>query len=142
MDNNALVNSALPQSAKSVTASKKKLLIVEDDFYIRDLYVLQARNEGFDVVEAPDGADALQKAKSGNFDVILVDLMIPNIDGITLIKTLKSDPKFTNIPFIVITNLEDSAKEQEARKAGASEYLLKIKNSPESVMETVKKFLH
>lgn len=124
-----------------VTAAKKKMLIVEDDFYIRDLYALQARQEGFDVVEAPDGEDALQKAKSEIFDIVLVDLMIPNIDGITLIRTLKADPKFATVPCIVITNLEDATKEQEARNAGASAYLLKIKNSPESVINTAKAYL-
>lgn len=138
--NNAQVASMAPPT--TVTAAKKKILIVEDDFYIRDLYSLQAEQEGFEVIEAPDGADALQKARTDTFDVILVDLMIPNIDGITLIKTLKADPKFANIPCIVITNLEDSTKEQEAKTAGAAAYLLKIKNSPESVMNTVKTFLH
>lgn len=131
----------MPPSQPQQSASKKRLLIVEDDFFIRDLYVLQANKEGFEVVEAADGEEGLQKAKADNFHAILIDLMIPKVDGITLIKTLKADPKFTNVPCIVITNLEDAAKEQEAKNAGASAYLLKIKNTPESVMNTVKTYL-
>lgn len=117
-----------------------RILIVEDDFFIRDLYVLQAEKEGFEVVEAEDGELGLQKAKADNFDAILIDLMIPKLDGITLIKTLKADPKFASVPCIVITNLEDATKEQEAKSVGAAAYLLKIKHTPETIMNTVKTF--
>lgn len=119
----------------------KKILIVEDDFFIRDLYVLQATKEGFEVVEAGDGEEGLQKAKVGSFDAILIDLMIPKLDGISLIKALRADPKFAKTPCIIITNLEDSTKEQEAKSIGATAYLLKIKNTPESVINTVKTYL-
>lgn len=121
--------------------SKRRILIVEDDFFIRDLYTMQANKEGFEVEEAEDGEIGIQKAKAGNFDAILIDLMIPKVDGISLIKTLKADPKFANVPCIVITNLEDSTKEQEAKNAGATAYLLKIKNTPETVINTVKTYL-
>lgn len=132
-----------PSASNQPTAvvNKKRLLIVEDDFYIRDLYSLQATREGFEVVEAGDGEEAIQKSKSENFNIILVDLMIPKIDGITLIKTLKEDPKFASVPCIVITNLEDATKEQEAKAAGASAYLLKIKNTPETVINAVKTYI-
>lgn len=134
-------NSQIPPQPQQQAAGKRKILIVEDDFFIRDLYVLQAEKDGFEVVEAVDGQEGLQKAQADNFNAILVDLMIPKLDGISLIKTLKADPKFTNTPIIVITNLEDSTKEQEAKNAGAIAYILKIKNTPETVINTVKTFL-
>lgn len=136
MDNNT---QGASQSSQA-TAIKRRILIVEDDFFLRDLYIMQANKEGFEVEEAEDGEAGIQKARQGNFDAILIDLMIPKIDGITLIKTLKADPKFTNVPCIVITNLEDATKEQEARSSGAACYLLKIQHTPESIMNTVKTF--
>lgn len=135
MDNNT------PRVSQPQTvASKRKILIIEDDFFIRDLYTMQANKEGFEVEEAENGELGLQKAKLGNFDAILIDLMIPKVDGITIIKTLKADPKFVNVPCIVITNLEDDTKKQEAKTAGAADYLLKIQHTPESVINAVKTF--
>lgn len=121
--------------------TKKRILIVEDDFFIRDLYDLQARKAGFEVVVASDGEEGVLKAKSETFNIILVDLMIPKIDGISLIKQLKTDPRLKNTPCIVITNLEDSTKEQEAREAGAVGYFLKIKNTPEVVINSLSNYL-
>lgn len=121
--------------------TKKKILIVEDDFFIRDLYTLQADKEGFQTVTAGDGQEGLQKAQTDNFDAILIDLMIPKLDGISLIKALKADPKFAKVPCIVITNLEDATKEQEAKNIGAAGYFLKIKTTPETLMNAVKLFM-
>ncbi|MFH0937392.1 MAG: response regulator [Candidatus Daviesbacteria bacterium] len=126
-----------PQAAPS----KKRLLIVEDDFFIRDLYELQARKSGFEVVTASDGEEAYLKAKSQPFDILLIDLMLPKIDGITLTRTLKADPKMVGIPFVIVTNLEDPSKEQEARNAGAVEYLLKIKNTPQTIIDSLTTYL-
>lgn len=120
---------------------KKKILIVEDDFFIRDLYQLQAQKSGYDVVTASDGEEGLNKAKSDQPDLILADLMLPKMDGISLIKALKKDPKFIDVPCVIITNLEDSTKGEEARKAGAADYMLKIKNTPQQVIENIAKFL-
>lgn len=119
---------------------KKKILIVEDDFYIKDLYEIQARKVGYDVITASDGEEAISKALSELPDLILIDLMIPKVDGISVIKNLKSNPKFRNIPIIIITNLEDFAKEKEAREAGASGYMLKIKYTPEMVIDNLKDY--
>ncbi len=134
-------NPQLPPQPQQPVAGKRKILIIEDDFFIRDLYTLQAEKDGFEVVEAADGQEGIQKAQADNFSAILVDLMIPKVDGISVIKNLKADPRFVRVPIIVITNLEDSTKEQEAKTAGAARYLLKIKNTPETVINTVKTVL-
>lgn len=118
----------------------KKILIIEDDFFVRDLYEAQARKVGYEVITAADGVEALEKASKEKPDLILIDLMIPDLDGITLIKEIKADPNLKNIPLVVITNLEDASKEKEAREAGAAGYLLKIKNTPEMVIENLKKY--
>lgn len=120
---------------------KKKVLVVEDDFFIRDLYETEAKARGYDVISAADGEEAIVKVKSLNPDFILLDLMLPKVDGLSVLKTVKSDPKTANVPVVIITNLEDPAKEKEAMAAGASEYLLKIKNTPSQVIDEIKKYL-
>ena len=119
---------------------KKKILIVEDDFYIRDIYELQAKHEGYDVMTAADGEEALKKVRSELPDLVLLDLMLPKVDGMTVLKTIKQDPQLQKIPCVVLTNLEDSTKEQEALSLGAAAYLLKIKYTPGSAIETLKKY--
>lgn len=121
---------------------RKKILIVEDDFFIRDLYELQARKAGYDVVVAADGAEAVEKAKTEIPNLLLIDLMLPKMDGLTVMRTIKSDPRFSNTPCVIVTNLEDSSKEQEAKDAGAVDYLLKIKNTPEMVIKSLEGYLH
>ena len=133
MDNNASVVSSAPNKPK-------KLLIVEDDFFIRDLYGIEARGAGYETVIAADGEEALERAKSSNPDLILMDVMLPKMDGISALKALKADVQCANIPVVLITNLEDSSKEQEARQAGAKDYLLKIKNTPNMVVAGLGKY--
>lgn len=141
MDSSIPTDSNQTSNPSSLSPTPIKILIVEDDFFIRDLYELQAKKSGFEVVTASDGEEALNKAKDEMPKLILLDLMLPKMDGITVIKTLKSDPRFLNVPCILITNLEDSTKEQEAKSAGAAAYMLKIKNTPEQVIENIKTYL-
>lgn len=131
-----------PQQTQTISSAKKKLLIVEDDFFIRDLYEMQAKKVGLEVSTASDGEEAIEKAKDISPDGLLIDLMIPKIDGINLIRKLKEDPRMVNIPCLIITNLEDVSKEKEAKEAGAAGYLLKIRNTPEVVIENIKKLLN
>ena len=114
---------------------------MEDDFFIRDIYEIAARSAGYDVTSAVDGEEAISKIKSLSPDLVLLDLMLPKVDGISVIKATRADPKTKDIPIVVITNLEDSTKEQEARNAGANDYLLKIKNTPNQVLEKIKQYI-
>lgn len=134
-------NAAFTQPSQ-MPADRKKILIVEDDFFIRDLYELQARKAGYDVIIAADGAEAIEKARKDVPDILLIDLMLPKMDGLTVMKSIKADPRFTNTPCVIVTNLEDSTKEQEARSAGAAGYLLKIKNTPEMVIKDTLNYVH
>lgn len=119
-------------------ADAKKILIVEDDVFIRDLYEIQAKKSGYQVITASDGQEGVDKAKAELPNLILFDLMLPKLDGISAIKNLKADSKTSKIVCVLITNLEDSTKEKEAKEAGAALYMLKIKNTPQAVIEQVK----
>jgi DNA-binding response OmpR family regulator len=122
-------------------AAPKKLLIVEDDFYIRDIYKIEAKNEGFVVFEASDGEEGLSIAKVAGPDIILLDLMLPKITGIDVLKTIKSWDDFKNIPIILFTNVGDPEPQKQAMDAGAAEYLLKVEHTPREIMDILKKHL-
>ncbi len=120
---------------------QKKLLIVEDDFYIRDLYAMTAKDAGFVVIEAANGEEAVKKLKTERPDIVLLDIMLPDVNGMTILKMIKESPELKDIPVVVATNLDDSVKEQEAMNLGASEYLPKIKVTPIQVIDKVKSFV-
>jgi CheY-like chemotaxis protein len=121
--------------------NSKKVLIVEDDFYIRDLYLIHAKLMNLDIITAIDGEEALQKIRNHKPAVVLLDLMLPKIDGMNVLKMIRSDPSFNDIKFIITTNVEDSATEQAARDLGAIEYLLKINSMPQDTLEIAQKHL-
>jgi len=120
---------------------QKKILVVEDDFYIRDLYKLQGQLMNYEVFTAADGEEGIEKIKSHRPDIILLDLMMPKVDGMTVLRTIRSDPAFANMKFIITTNMEDSITESAAKQLGVLEYVLKINNTPQAIMELVKKHI-
>lgn len=129
----------MDNAQESRNLPKKIILIAEDDFYIRDLYVIQARKAGYFVIEAIDGQELLDKVKE-HPDLILLDIMLPKINGLTALRRIKENPQTSNIPVIVVTNSEDLRTEQEAKSLGVYTYLLKIKNSPDQVISAIKTY--
>jgi CheY-like chemotaxis protein len=120
--------------------SQKKILIVEDDFFIREVYDLHARREQYLTILAGDGEEGLIKIRNENPDFVLLDLMLPKIDGFTVLKTVKSDPFLSNTPILILTNLENNVIEEQARALGAVDYLFKIHTTPVNVIKVVKDY--
>ncbi len=119
-----------------------KILIVEDDQFIREMYTLILTKEGYEVTEAPDGAAGLVEARKGGFDCILLDLMMPQVDGLTVLQELKDNPpKQKNGPIIVLSNLAYSDAKEKALKLGAADFLVKADLDPKEVREAVGKAL-
>ena len=120
----------------------KKILIVEDDQYIREMYALLLKKDGYEVTEAPDGAVGLAEAERGGYDVILLDLMMPQMDGLGFLKGLKKDPsKIKNGPIIIMSNLAYSDAKDKALELGAAGFLVKADLDPREVLEAVEKAL-
>jgi len=120
---------------------RKKILIVEDDPYISKMYQLKLNLEGFDVDIAVNGKIGLDKIKSESPDLILLDILMPEIDGLGVLKALKDDPKNSRIPVLVLSNLgrEDYIKKSMA--LGAEGYIVKSHYTPARVVEVVKETL-
>ncbi len=119
----------------------KKILLVEDDTFLRTLYLDLLKQEKYLVDSAEDGLTALKKIQKGGFDLILLDIMLPNLDGLQIIEKLKKDqPNALKQNIIFLTNLDKNEMTQKIKELGFS-YLIKSDLNPEQFLEKVKKQL-
>ncbi len=120
----------------------KKILIVEDDYYIGDIYVRSFTHAGYSVDLATDGNQAIEKTKASTYDMILLDIMLPEQNGIEVLRILRSsDSSALYTPVYLITNLGQENIIKEAFKIGADGYILKAKLTPKEVVKEVEDFL-
>lgn len=120
----------------------KKILLIEDDEFTRELYEDVFRNAGLELESAPDGEAGLAKAKEGGYDLILLDVMMPKLDGLGFLKGLKATPpKKPNGPILLLTNLAHDPVVKEALATGAKDYLVKAEFNPDELLEKIKAYL-
>jgi len=126
-----------------MTDPKKRILLVEDDLYTRDLYNETLLGAGFDVSTAVDGLQGLEKIQEGGFDLILLDAMMPKMDGLAVLSRLKQfPPKKANGPIVMSTNLARDAVLNQAMAAGAKACLIKTELNPDQMIEKVKALMN
>ena len=117
----------------------KKILVVEDSQFQRTICVAQLQQAGFENIEvAGDGNDAYSKLEEGEIDLILCDWEMPELNGIQLLKKIKKNPTLQNIPFLMLTSLDDEKHCQEAIDEGALDYIVKPGN-PDLFKEKLEK---
>ena len=117
-----------------------KILIIEDDVVLSRMYQKKFEHEGFQAAAAYSGGEGLQKAPIEKPDVILLDIMMPAVDGFAVIRRLKKEPATREIPIIILTNLGTSEIFiEEAKRLGVKDYLIKYKTSAKDVVAAVKK---
>jgi len=120
----------------------KRVIIIDDDLYIRELYVEVLKNQGYTVDSAVNGEDAYNKLKNGGYDLILLDIMMPKMDGLQVMDALrKNPPPVKNGPILLLTNLDHEPLVKDALSKGASAFIIKADITPEVLMEQVKKYL-
>lgn len=132
---------AAPTSAGDMKATQKTILIVEDDPILLKMYTEKFTFEGFLVLNAKDGEEALERATKEEIDCILLDIMLPRMSGTDFLEKFKGTPKGQKTPVIVLTNLAEEEERLKATKLGVKEYLVKAMQTPEQVVEKVKKHL-
>ncbi|MDP2860893.1 MAG: response regulator [bacterium] len=115
----------------------KKILIVEDDPAIAQLYETELTLKGLEVVLAVDGAEGLEKAKTAKPDLILLDVMMPNVSGIDMLKSLKKDENLKNITVVMLTNFGQENLIQEAFALGIQGYILKYRVTPAELYDKI-----
>jgi DNA-binding response OmpR family regulator len=119
----------------------KKILFVEDEAALQQALGEALRQSGYKVIKATDGEVGVRLAKSEQPDLILLDLIMPNKDGYEVLGELKQDIKTSQIPVIVLTNLEGMKDVEKAIAAGATNYLVKTHYELSEVIEKVRKIL-
>ena len=119
---------------------KKKILLIEDDIFIRDLYVRILEQDKFSVVTADDGEMGLQKVEEETFDLILLDIMLPKLNGIEFLRRIKTNQKLKKIPIFLVTNLGQESIIKEAFNLGAIGYFLKAQSLPQDISNHLKQF--
>jgi len=120
---------------------KKTILIVEDDKFLRELISRKLSGEGFDALEAVDGEEGIKKIKEGKPDLVLLDLILPGIDGFEVLARLREDPKISSIPVIILSNLGQREEVEKGLKLGAIDYLIKAHFTPGEIIEKIKNAL-
>lgn len=119
-----------------------KILVVEDDAFLRELVAQKLLKEGFDVVEAVDGEGGVEKARSEHPDCILLDLILPGMDGFQALSLLKNDPALSQIPVVILSNLGQKDDIEKGIKLGAADYLIKAHFTPGEIVAKIKAILH
>lgn len=117
-----------------------KVLTVDDSTSMRQMVAFTLKGAGFDVTEACDGVEALGLAKQNKFDLVVTDVNMPNMDGITLIKELRNLPDYKYTPLLMLTTESASDKKAEGKAAGATGWIVKPFN-PDQLLATIKRVI-
>ena len=118
----------------------KTVLTVDDSASIRQMVTFTLKGAGYDVVEAVDGVDGVEKAKGRPVDLVLTDQNMPRLDGISLIKTLRGLPQYKATPILMLTTESSDVMKTQGRNAGATGWLVKPFD-PQKLIEVVKKVI-
>jgi DNA-binding response OmpR family regulator len=118
-----------------------KILVVEDDKFVRELIVQKLTEEEFEVSSAKDGEEGVKKSESEKPDLILLDLILPGIDGFEVLSRIRKNPLTEKIPVIILSNLGEKADVDRGIKLGANDYLIKAHFTPKEIVEKVRSIL-
>ena len=116
-----------------MSPDKRRVLLVDDEPDILKVISKRLELSGFEVLLAVDGPDALAKAKVGHPDVIILDLMLPGVNGLEVCAELKADPRYRQIPIIIFTGKGQEMDERLCREVGADAYINKSRKSAELI---------
>lgn len=117
----------------------RTILLVDDDLTLREMYEERLKAEGFTIVQASNGEEALSKAKDIKPNLILLDIMMPKINGFDVLKGLKADSELKDIPVIILTALIQDVDRVQGDKLGATDYIVKSETMPGEVLTKIRK---
>lgn len=120
---------------------KKKILIIDDEPPIQKALTDRLRLEGYEPISALDGREGLKKVESEKPDLILLDIIMPTLDGISVLKKLKENRYTNKIPVIILTNLSDGETIATALESGGTDYLVKASFTLDELVATIKERL-
>lgn len=121
---------------------KKKVCVVDDEASIREIYRVALEQSGFSVVTAIDGEDGFRVISNERPDIALVDILMPKMDGVELVRAIRGNKDLRNIPIIIMTNVDDRSIVRKVGKLNVDFYLIKSLFEPKKVVAIVDEALH
>jgi len=123
----------------------KSILLVEDDQFLIDIYTTKLKDSGFSVEVAKEGESALRKLNEEKFDLLLLDIVLPQIDGWEILEKIKNEKPKTknleNLKIVILSNLGQKEEVERGLRLGATKYLIKAHYTPSEVVEEIKEIL-
>jgi len=117
------------------------VLLVEDDQMIVDMYKMRFDKEGYRVLTTDKGSETLDWAKAEKPDIILLDIILPEVDGFTILHELKKNKSTSHIPVLLLTNLGQESDREKGKQMGAVDYYVKVEHDPADVVAKIKSLL-
>jgi len=119
----------------------KNILLVEDDPFLVDIYTTKLKGLDFEIDVAGDGEQALKRMKEKQFDLVMLDIVLPHLDGWEVLKQMSEDKNLSGLKVIVLSNLGQKEEVEKGLKLGAVKYLIKAHYTPAEVVDEIKKIL-
>ena len=116
----------------------KKIMIIEDDRFLSSLMKARLEKDGFAVIQAFDGAEAIQIFKQDTPNLIILDLIMPKVTGFEVLQTISITPQLAKVPVVILSNLAQDTDIERARELGAKEYFVKVKISIDDLLTKIK----
>ena len=119
----------------------KNILIVEDDDFFRELIAKRLSSEGFEISEAVDGEQGIEKINAIKPDLIILDILLPGIDGFEVLSKIKENSMVSSVPVIILSNLGQKEEVEKGMRLGATDYLIKAQVTSDEIVSKVKGIL-
>lgn len=122
-------------------ADKAKILLIEDDKMLCEMYSAKFGREGYEVHKADNGSDGVKIAQEIKPDIILLDIIMPKMDGFAALKELRKKEETKTVPVILLTNLGQDKDIEKGKKLGADDYFIKANHTPAEIVEKVREMI-
>lgn len=119
----------------------KYILLVEDDPFLIDIYTTKLKEAGFEIEVAKDGQAALKSLNRKKYDLLILDIVLPHIDGWEILRKIRGQDKLKNLPVIILSNLGQKQEVKKGLDLGATKYLIKAHYKPSEVVKEIKEIL-
>jgi len=119
----------------------KTVFVVEDDPFILDIYTTKLRESGFSVESSSNGQDCIKKVQEVKPDLVLLDIVLPGLDGWEIIREIKKQGEFKDLPIVILSNLSQKQEVEKGLDLGAVKYLIKSNYTPGEVVDEIKDIL-
>jgi len=121
---------------------KESILLIEDDKFFRDLVSKKLVESGFDVLMAHDSKEAFEVLEESNPVIIILDLILPGLDGFEILSLIKKDKKTSGTPVIILSNLGQEEETAKAKALGAADFMIKVNFTPDEIVAKIKDVLN